>query len=229
LLHLVGINSSEHLKTISSVELLLLLSEAVQWALNVFQLLYCKISHIHHPLFPYLSLVFILIITLIPASSHRSAASAYQEPLYWEVLKPVLCQFCPILLHFSLFYLREGWFTFFFYRETWTVHTSKSTKGWLQQPFRHVCSYQNCLLALPYLSVCLSIHMATTQLPLDRFSWNFVMVTFIKICHGDWSLVHIRQKYGALYIKNLAHFILLTVPCSLTYKQELAVLFPSQH
>jgi hypothetical protein len=64
------------------------------------------------------------------------------------------------------------------------------------------------------ISVCPSVHPYGTHLPLDRFSWNFVMGTFIKICHGDGSLVQIRKQYVALYIKNKAYNILLTEPRS---------------
>jgi len=106
-------------------------------ALNVCQLSHCKISHTHHPLFPYLSLVFILIIMFIPAPSHCSAALAYQEPLYWEVLKWVLCQFCPILFHFPYFiYLEDG---LPLLRRKVKCAYFKTNKTIVTAAFRHVC------------------------------------------------------------------------------------------
>jgi hypothetical protein len=46
------------------------------------------------------------------------------------------------------------------------------------------------------------------QLALDRFLWNFILDTVIRIYHGCPNLVNIGQKYKALYMKTWAHFIL---------------------
>ena len=53
-----------------------------------------------------------------------------------------------------------------------------------------------------------SSHMAalvhgTTFLSLARFLWDFVIGTFIKICQENSSLVKIRLKCDALYMKTL--------------------------
>jgi hypothetical protein len=82
--------------------------------------------------------------------------------LYWEVLKPVLCQFCPFLLHFPYFiYVEDG---LPFLQTKVKCAYFKINKRIITVAFGACLqSYQNCLLALPYLSVCPSIWNPSSQ------------------------------------------------------------------
>jgi hypothetical protein len=66
--------------------------------------------------------------------------------------------------------------------------------------FRHVCiSSGKYMLAL----ACLSVHpLLSTWLPLDGFSWNLILETFIKICPRDPDVVKMGQKCWTLYMKT---------------------------
>ena len=72
---------------------------------------------------------------------------------------------------------------------------------------------------------------AWTRLPLDGFPWNLILVTFIKICPENSSLVKIAQKYRALYMKTYGHFILLaaTHVAWQQYKLGHIVKLPQRH
>ena len=81
------------------------------------------------------------------------------------------------------------------------------------------------LLASSYLSVCLSpIRMYTPRLPLDEFSWNFILGTYTEICRQYPILVKIGQRYQALYMKSsvlLYCWRQYEMFCSLTTEQSL--------
>ena len=57
------------------------------------------------------------------------------------------------------------------------------------------------------MSVCLHI---TIYLPLDGFSLNFISNIINKICTENSSLVTIRQKYQALYMKTYIRFTVIS-------------------
>ena len=45
------------------------------------------------------------------------------------------------------------------------------------------------------------LHVSARR-PLDGFPWNLVLRTFMEICRGTPSLVHVGQKYPLLFVKT---------------------------
>ena len=71
-----------------------------------------------------------------------------------------------------------------------------------------ICKYKVAKSVYQLCHMHLSVHLhGTTQFPLDRFLLNLVCRNFLKICHKNSSLVKIRQKYPALYMKTEVYFI----------------------
>jgi hypothetical protein len=60
-------------------------------------------------------------------------------------------------------------------------------------------SRERRLLASPCPSVC---PHASARLPLDRFPWNLILGTCMKICPENPSLVKIGQTYRVFYMMN---------------------------
>jgi hypothetical protein len=51
--------------------------------------------------------------------------------------------------------------------------------------------------------VCASVCPRTSaKLPLDGFSWNLMLRTFMKICQETINVVKIEQKHRSLYVKT---------------------------
>ena len=90
--------------------------------------------------------------------------------------------------------------------------------------FRHV----SVIAKSTYIFVISISWHVSVQLPLNRFLWNLILRTFMKISKENTNLVKIRRKYWSLYMETQVCCILLTVTCVVQLYIESTVVFSWQ-
>jgi hypothetical protein len=83
-------------------------------------------------------------------------------------------------------------------------HTTETTRAMVRPVYHFIRRFAH--LRKVNINSVMSVRLqATSRLPLDGFSWNFVCEYFFKICRENSRFIKICQEERVLYVKNNTH------------------------
>jgi hypothetical protein len=107
-----------------------------------------------------------------------------------------------ILSNTSLF-TQSVWYSPFFSRLMLQIHfiMNGQLRFVKSSLFRHICKFHKGTIRFVMSVYPPSWSQEATWLPLDRFSWNLILL-FVKFCQENLTFIKSRQEWQVLHVKK---------------------------